>query len=294
VPSKTLQNAAGVAAVAGLLSLRARGLRTGALRAAALTAGAVAANEAAGKPVPFLRWSFLRLMVGMKHLTTEWQVGDGREDAVAAYVEAKAQRGDVDSVIAAIDDFARNQSILINVGDEKGQILDAAISAVKPSFVLELGTYVGYGALRLARCAPEARIVSVEFLPANAAIARRNVEHAGLSDRVTIVDGSIGDGGRTVQHLRDVLGLRPGQLDAVFLDHAKEHYLSDLHTIEDAGWLHPGSVVVADNVRFPGAPDYKAYMEEQEGKRYRTTEHATHVEYQSLLPDLVLESVYLG
>ncbi len=291
--TRALKTAAGLAAGAALLSTRSRGLRKAALRLTALAAGAVVVNEATGKPVPFLRWSFLRLLKNLKHLSTEWQVGDGREEAAAAYVAANARRGDLDDVIATIDDFARNHSILINVGDEKGKILDAAMRTVKPSFVLELGTYVGYGALRLARSAPEARIVSVEFLPANAAIARRNIEHAGVSDRVTIVDGSIGDGGRTVEHLRTVMGLGPGQLDAVFLDHSKDHYLSDLHTIEDSGWLHPGSVVVADNVGFPGAPDYKAYMEEQEGRRYRTVTHETHVEYQSLIKDLVLESTYL-
>ena len=35
-------------------------------------------------------------------------------------------------------------------------------------------------------------------------------------------------------------------------------------------------------------------MRAQEGKLWRTTEHETHVEYQSLLKDLVLESEYLG
>lgn len=293
-PTPSLKTAAGVAVVAGLLSTRSRGLRKLALRLTALTAGAVAANEATGKPVPFLRWSFLRLLLGLKHLTKEWQVGDGREEAAAVYVEQNARRGDLDDVIATIDRFARTQSVLINVGDEKGEILDAAVRAVKPSFVLELGTYVGYGALRLARAAPEARVVSVEFLAANAEIARRNIAHAGVSDRVTVVVGSIGDGGVTVEHLRSVVGLGPGQLDAVFLDHAKEHYLSDLHTIEDSGWLHPGSVVIADNIRFPGAPDYLAYMQEQEGDRYRTVHHETHVEYQSVIKDLVLESTYLG
>lgn len=292
-PTRALKTAAGVAAAAGLMSLRARGLRKGVLRLTALTAGAVAANEGTGKPVPFLRWSFLRLLLGLKHLTTEWQVGDGREEAAVSYVEQNARRGDLDDVIATIDEFARTQSILINVGDEKGEILDAAIREAKPSLVLELGTYVGYGALRLARAAPEARVVSVEFLPANAALARRNIAHAGVADRVTIVEGSIGDGGATVEHLRS-LGFGDGALDAVFLDHAKEHYLSDLHTIEGTGWLHPGSVVVADNIRFPGAPDYLAYMQEQEGRRYRTVHHETHVEYQSVIKDLVLESTYLG
>ena len=54
------------------------------------------------------------------------------------------------------------------------------------------------------------------------------------------------------------------------------------------------SVVVADNVGFPGAPAYRAHMREHEGRTWRTVEHKTHVEYQSLVPDLVLESTYLG
>jgi catechol O-methyltransferase len=35
-------------------------------------------------------------------------------------------------------------------------------------------------------------------------------------------------------------------------------------------------------------------MHEQQGKRWQTVEHRTHVEYQTLIPDLVLESEYLG
>ena len=52
--------------------------------------------------------------------------------------------------------------------------------------------------------------------------------------------------------------------------------------------------MVADNVRLPGSPRYRAYMREQQGITWRTTEHKTHGEYGIELPDLVLESVYLG
>ena len=52
--------------------------------------------------------------------------------------------------------------------------------------------------------------------------------------------------------------------------------------------------MVADNVRIPGSPKYRAYMREQQGKLFNTVEHKTHVEYQTLVPDLVLESEYLG
>ena len=83
---------------------------------------------------------------------------DGREEKVARYVVARARRGDAADVIRVIDEFCYNESFLINVGDEKGAILDAAIRRAKPRRVLELGAYCGYSALRMAVAAPEAKI----------------------------------------------------------------------------------------------------------------------------------------
>jgi catechol O-methyltransferase len=254
----------------------------------------VAVNELLGRPVMFLRWSGLRMFFGMRRLLTEWQVGDGREEACARFVEANAPKGDLDAAIAAIDRFAYRKKFLINVGDEKGALLDDALARTKPTRALELGAYVGYSALRTIRkLPPGGRLYSVEFNPANAAIARRVAEHAGVADRVTFVVGAIGDGGKTVKALAEQHGFSQGSLDFVFVDHAKEAYLADLKTILDAGWLHAGSVVVADNVGFPGAPDYKAYMEGEEGKRWHTKTHRAHLEYQKVLYDLVLESTLL-
>jgi catechol O-methyltransferase len=245
--------------------------------------------------MPFMRWSFLRMIFGMKRLTTEWQVGDGREEALAEHVVATARAGDAADVVRAIDEFGYGHSYLINVGDEKGEILDQAIRAAAPSLLLELGTYCGYSAVRTARAMPAgAHLVSIEFNPANAAIARRIIDHAGVGDRATVVEGSLADHGTTIAALEHDHGFAPGALDFVFIDHAKELYLPDLHRILERGWLHAGSVVVADNVKFPGVPDYREYMKEQEGADWRTVEHATHVEYQSLLKDLVLESEYAG
>jgi catechol O-methyltransferase len=106
--------------------------------------------------------------------------------------------------------------------------------------------------------------------------------------------GTLGDGGATIERLRDEFGFYEGAVDFVFVDHDKAAYLPDLERIMEQRWLHPGSIVVADNVKFPGAPEYRAYLEAEEGKSWRTIEHDTHVEYQSLLKDLVLESEYLG
>ena len=107
--------------------------------------------------IPFLRWSFWRLAIGSRNITKTGQIGDGREAAAADYVVANARRGDIDDVIANIDQFAYEKSFLINVGDEKGELLDAAVRRANPALVLELGTYCGYGSLRIARAAPAAQ-----------------------------------------------------------------------------------------------------------------------------------------
>lgn len=108
-----------------------------------------------------------------------------------------------------------------------------------------------------------------------------------------MVVGSLGDGGRTIGRLETEHGFDVGNLDLVFIDHDKDAYQADLERILDRRWLHRGSIVVADNVMYPGAPAYHSYMTSHEGESWRTTEHDAHVEYQAHLRDLVLESEYL-
>jgi len=222
------------------------------------------------------------------------QAGDGREQALARHVLTNAPSGDLDAAIAAIDEFAYRKAHLINVGDEKGAILDAAIRAARPTRLLELGTYCGYSALRMARVMPAgAHLFSIERGAGNAASAGQLLRHAGVAQRVSVLVGTLDDG-TTLGRLRDRHGFVAAGLDFVFLDHGKEEYLPDLGRILSQGWLHPGSVVVADNIANPGAPDYLGYMRQHEGTLWRTTEHATHVEYQRQVADLMLESEYLG
>src|SRR5437588_7823886 len=216
--------------------------------------------EAAGKRLPFLRWSVLRLALA-RNLTREWQVGDGREEALGQYVEAHAREGDIDDVIRVIDEFCYRRSFMINIGDEKGALLDAAVRKATPRRALELGTYCGYSALRIVRVMPaNGHLFSIEFNSANAAIARRIWDRAGVGDRVTGLVGTLGDGGATIERLECEHGFAGGGVDFAFIDHAKDAYLPDLERITSRGWLHPGSIVVADNIKFPGAPDYRTYM----------------------------------
>lgn len=245
------------------------------------------------RSLPILRWSFWRLGMGQGNITRTGQIGDGREAAAVRYVLANSRAGDLDGVIAALDRFGYEKSMLINVGDEKGLLLDAAVRRSGAGLAVELGTYCGYSALRIARAAPGTRVVSVELAEVNADNARRIWAHAGVSDRVSCVVGTIGDGGTTLDALARDHGLGRGTLDFLFVDHDKNAYLPDLLSILDRGWLHPGSIVVADNMRTPGSPKYRAFMDEQQGRTFDTVEHQSHLEY-TAIPDAVLESEYLG
>jgi catechol O-methyltransferase len=244
--------------------------------------------------IPLLRWSFWRMAAGARNITVTGQIGDGREAAAVAYVLRHARAGDIDDVIATIDRFNYEKSMLINIGEQKGALLDAAVRRADTKLALELGTYCGYGALRIARAAPDAKVYSVELAEANAANARQIWAHAGVADRVTCVVGTIGDGGRTLDLLASEHEFGSGSLDFVFLDHDKDAYLVDLQSILDRGWLHTGAIVVADNVRIPGAPKYREYMRQQQGTLWNTAEHKAPLGHQSLVSDLVLESQYLG
>jgi predicted O-methyltransferase YrrM len=76
------------------------------------------------------------------------------------------------------------------IGPEKGVFLDRAVTRTKPERVLEIGTLVGYSAIRIGRLLGEkARIICVERDENYAKIARRNFDRAGLSDIIEIIVG---------------------------------------------------------------------------------------------------------
>lgn len=75
--------------------------------------------------------------------------------------------------------------IRIHLCVSEGPILDSVVSEVNPSTALELGTYCGYSTVRIARLlSPGSKLITVEFNPAYAAIARQIIAHAGLQNKV--------------------------------------------------------------------------------------------------------------
>lgn len=211
--------------------------------------------------------------------------GSSRPRRLLAHVTASVSPGDALGVVNAIDGFCHNVEWAMNLGDEKGLIVDSVLREVSPGLVLELGSYCGYSAVRMGRLLPPgARLLTIEFNPEFASIARQVISLAGLDSKVEVIEGSTWD---VIPELRKKHGVET--IDFVFLDHWKERYTADTRLLEECGLLREGCVLVADNVITPGAPDYLDYV--RSSPRYRSRHYPTHLEY-TLAPDGIEVSVY--
>lgn len=202
-------------------------------------------------------------------------------------VQKNAIRGDARSVLKAFDQYCRYTEWAMNMGDEKGSILESLVSEINPTTVLELGTYCGYSTIRLAnRLGPDAKVYTLEFNPHHAVIARQIIAWAGLEDKIHIVEGT---SSLLIPKMKETLGVET--FDLVFLDHWKDLYIPDTKLLEEYGLLRKGSVLLADNVICPGTPEYLQYV--RNSPQYESQYFRSHLEYLKV-EDGLEKSVYLG
>jgi catechol O-methyltransferase len=69
-------------------------------------------------------------------------------------------------------------------------------------------------------------------------------------------------------------------------------YLPDLKVILESNFLAPAAVVVADNVIFPGAPEYLEYI--RASPRFDSVNHPSHLEYSTTIVDAIEVSTFKG
>lgn len=152
--------------------------------------------------------------------------------------------------------------------ESKLRLAQAALADVdsKPKTLVEFGTFVGNSAIAWGAIMKELHpgdsdgihIYSFELDPEMARIASDLVRLAGLEDLVTILEGA---GAESLKSLVAEGKILPRSIDAVFFDHWENIYLPDLRLCEELNILHKGSVIMADNTDFPGAPEYLAYVQ---------------------------------
>jgi predicted O-methyltransferase YrrM len=135
----------------------------------------------------------------------------------------------------------------IQVAPNQGKLLYLLAQLQGAHTILEIGTLGGYSTIWLARALPEnGRLISLEYNPAHAEVARANIAHAGLDK---IVEVRTGPALETLPKLATEPGAGP--FDLVFIDADKQN---NPQYVEWALKLsRPGSVIIVDNAIRGGA-----------------------------------------
>jgi predicted O-methyltransferase YrrM len=125
----------------------------------------------------------------------------------------------------------------IAVSPMQGAFIHALARATRPRAILEIGTLGGYSTICLARALePGGRLITLEYERKHAEVARKNIDRAGVGDRVEV---RVGKG-------LDLLPTLAGPFDFVFIDADKPT------TTEYFEWAvklaRPGTLIVVDNV----------------------------------------------
>jgi predicted O-methyltransferase YrrM len=128
-----------------------------------------------------------------------------------------------------------------DVSPAQGRFLEIMVKASGARRILEIGTLGGYSAIFMARALPvEGRLISLEYSPRHAEVARANIARAGLSERVEI---RVGAAAETLPVLK-AEGQAP--FDLIFIDADKPNnpvYLDWALKLARAG-----TTIICDNV----------------------------------------------
>jgi predicted O-methyltransferase YrrM len=166
---------------------------------------------------------------------------------------------------------------LPSIGPIKGKIISAIMKKYKPTTILEIGTLHGYSAILMAdSLSDDGKLITVEIDKNNADTARKNIDKAGLSNKIKVICDNA---------LYVIPTLAGYKFDLVFLDAAKSEYLEYLRLIEKKNLMKENSVVVADNVILyeNEMKDYLEYV--RNSGRYMSQTTETTLEFNKNVKD---------
>ncbi len=143
-------------------------------------------------------------------------------------------------LLGEMEKYAEENSVPI-VPPETAALLSVLSNSVKPMNILEIGCAIGYSAITLSEgLGIGGQITTLEYNSDMVKIARANIEKAGLSDTITVVETDAKD------YIKDLNGV----YDMIFLDGPKAHYI---YMLDDCvRLLRKGGLLVADNVLYKG------------------------------------------
>jgi predicted O-methyltransferase YrrM len=144
-----------------------------------------------------------------------------------------------DPLLAEMEEVGAREDIPIS-DPEVGRLLEVLARASGAKTIVEVGTAIGYGALCLARGAPEARVISIDTDPARLARARGYLERAGVAERVELIEGPA----------LEVLPRLAGPVDLAYIDAVKTEYRRYLDLLLPR--VRVSGLLVFDNLLWKG------------------------------------------
>ncbi len=136
----------------------------------------------------------------------------------------------------------------MQISPAEGKLLYCLARMVRANHMLEIGTFVGYSTLWLARAVSEGgQVITLESNAKHATLAREHFRLAGMEDHIHIHKGPALD---TLEHM--AAERKPMQpLDLVFIDATKAEYGAYLDLVESR--VRPGGLIIGDNTLLFGA-----------------------------------------
>ena len=126
----------------------------------------------------------------------------------------------------------------MRLGTEAGTLLTVIARTLQPSFVVEVGTFIGYSSLSMALgLTGDARMLCCDVSEEWTSIARSHWEAAGVSDRIELVIGPALD---TLRALPD-----DPPIDLAFVDADKGNYIPYYEELK--GRLSANGLLIVDN-----------------------------------------------
>ncbi|MHB8624923.1 MAG: O-methyltransferase [Aggregatilineales bacterium] len=132
----------------------------------------------------------------------------------------------------------RNQVPHISLQAYEARTLQIFIKAVGARKVLEIGALAGYSGVWIARALPaDGKLITLEKSSKHAQIARASYQHAGVGDKVTLIEGA------ALDLLPKLKAEAP--FDLAFVDADRANYVNYFHWIADA--LRLGGILAVHN-----------------------------------------------
>ena len=113
--------------------------------------------------------------------------------------------------------------------------------------ILEIGTAIGYSAIKMASVNDKIKVTTIEKDNERYLTALKNIKEFDLDKRITLISG-------------DALDIElEGKFDLIFIDAAKGQYIKFFEKFEH--YLNPGGVIITDNLKFHGLVNNKEKIE---------------------------------